>query len=146
MSSDFARLQAADRVVEIRAAVQEVLGACDEHEREGEGAGRRRRCRDAFDGLLEVVDRFLVPAGRVFDRGADQTDFRCQANRLGCRFRRIAITVLEIRRDREIRGIHDRQGVGERIVASHRPVAIAAPERERETCARRGQSLESEAG
>src|SRR6185503_8923236 len=50
-------LQSTQRVVEIGAAMQVVLGATDEHERKRKPACRFRGRRHAFDGMLKIVDR-----------------------------------------------------------------------------------------
>ncbi len=64
------RLQTLDGVVEIDAAVEKVLGSRRQCEREGQRSGRLDRRVHALNRELEVVDRLVRIAARVFDRAA----------------------------------------------------------------------------
>jgi len=140
----FVGLEPADRVVEIRPAVQKVLRPSDEHELEGERPGRFDRRREPIDGLGDFVDGVFGIARRVLDRAADEAGSRREPDRLRDVVRRAAVAALEVRGHRKIGRLHDLAGVLERFRAPDR--AVAPPEREGEARARRRQRLEAEMG
>ena len=90
------RLQPLDRVVEIAPAVQVVLGARRQRERERESRRGLDGSRDALDSLSERIDRLARLRRRVLDRAADQAGRRGAADGLGDAFRVVAEPVLEI--------------------------------------------------
>ena len=130
----FERLQAADGVVEVGAAVEEVLGAADEHERERQRAHRLGGRGHPLDGQPEVVDGARRVAGRVLDRAADEPRLGGEPDRLRHRFGSVAEAVLEVGRHRQVGRLDDRARVGERLrrgsplpAPSRRPSVKARP-------------------
>src|SRR5439155_6846988 len=119
-------LQTPDRVVEIGSAVEEILRARGEHECEWSRASRLRGGGDALGRVAERVDRLRGIAGCVLDRAAGEARLRGAPDRLRGGFRRIAESLLEIRRHRELRRLRDGAAVGDRLLARH--MAVAAPE------------------
>ena len=99
----FVGLQAPDGVVEVGAAMEEVLGARGQRERKGQRACGFGRRGDAFGGQRREENRRVLHARGVFDGAADQADLggaRDGSRRVGGR---IAKAFLEIRRHREDR-------------------------------------------
>src|SRR5919198_3573397 len=88
------RLQAGDRVAQVRAAPDQVLRPRGEHEGEAEGLCPLRGRFDALDGVRELVD---PPLGIVvLDRAADGPGLRGAANRARRRLGLGSVAVLEV--------------------------------------------------
>ncbi len=92
----------------------------------------------------EIVERPVLLAGRVLDRAAHQAGFGGEPHRLGGESRRVAETVLEIGRDRQVDGGGDGARMRQRLLAPH--LAVAPAQRAGKSAAGRGQRLETEPG
>ena len=79
----FESLQSFDRVGEILATVQEVLGAGADQHRRGPGAVRLDAGANALHREIEIVDRLRRIAARVFDRSAGEPRAGSHADGLG---------------------------------------------------------------
>ena len=123
------RLQAANRVVQVRIAAQIVLGSCRQHERERQSARGFDGGADALDGLVEIEQRLARLAGRILDRAADEAGLGCEPDRRSNDVRRVAETLLEVGGDGDVRRRADRARLRQasaRVTApSRRPSTFA---------------------
>jgi hypothetical protein len=107
---------------------------------EVESARHFDRCRDAFDGVRELVDRAVRVV--VLDRAADGAGGGRAGDRVRGIFRRGPVAVLEVSRHREGGGGIERRDMGGNLV--ERRAAIEATEREGEAGARRRERAKAE--
>ncbi len=140
-SGDFELLQSLDGVVEIRAAPEEVLAARGQDEIVGKRPFRFHRCLNALACKIEIVNRIIFPAGVVLDGTAGKAGGRCVTYSLRHLFRRVAVSLFQIRGDRQVGCLDDGPAVGEGRRFSHGTVFDT--QRKGETRAGRGQRLES---
>ena len=124
--------------------MQEILGPRGEREREGESPRRLDRSGDALDGVGEIVDRLLGAPARILDRAAAEPGLGRQLDGERDAGGRIGVAVLEVGRHRQRRGVDDRAGMRQRLVAGDR--AIGAAETEGAAGAGGGERLETETG
>src|SRR4029077_741455 len=89
-------LQALDRIVEVAAPVEEVLGARGEGEREGQRTRDLGGRGNALDREVEIVDGLAVTAGRVLDRPAYHAGFGGHADDLGRFLRIFGVAVFQV--------------------------------------------------
>ena len=135
-------LQPGDRVRQVGVTVQVVLGAGGEHQAARTRVGGLRGRPDAFGRKPEVVDGVLVPAGEVLDRGTREADLDRQPDGLRHPSRLVREGVLQVGRDRQVRGRDDHRAVHQGFVSVHGAVVTAQGGREARTSG--GQSLEPE--
>ena len=134
------RLQAADRVVEVADAVQQVLGPRRQHQTRSPWPPRGRR--DAVGRQADLVDRALVVTPEVLDRcpgragRGGRLDRRCHAGRV------VGEAVLEVGVHRQRRGGGECRGVGQGFLRAD--PAVRTAERGGEPGARRGDGREAE--
>jgi hypothetical protein len=138
------RLQPGDRVRQVRAPVQVVLGACGEHQ-----AHRSRVCRlgggrDALGRQPGVINGLGLAAGEILQRAARQPGFHGQGDGPRDAGRLVGVAVLQVGGDREPGRRDDRGGVGQGLVAAHR--AVQAPQRRGEPGTRGGERLKAQRG
>jgi hypothetical protein len=124
-------------VVEVRSAVQKILGPGSERESERQGARRRDRGRDALDRVAKIVNRSLRIAARILDRAADQARLGREPDGQRGRLGGMAEAVLEVGGHRQRRRLDDHPGVRQGLVA--RDPAIPAAEAEGAAGAGRGE-------
>src|SRR5205085_42130 len=97
------RLEALDRVVEILAAVQVVLGARGDHEMNWTAMGYLDSRGDALGRELERIYGVILIAAEVLDRASGESRAQRLLDRFGHAFGLVGERVLEISRDREAR-------------------------------------------
>ncbi|MDT4861498.1 hypothetical protein FQZ97_961060 [compost metagenome] len=92
------RHQALDGVVQILAAMEEILRPCRQGEGEWQRTRRLHRRANPLDGLIQRIDRLVHAAAGILDGAADQADGRRHADGFGAAFGLVAVAVLQIRR------------------------------------------------
>ena len=135
-------LEPRDRVVEVGAAVQIVLGARGQHQLHRPAVRDLDGRRDSLGRVPELIDRVVAIAREVLDRAARKPCRERPIDRFRDPPRIIGKRVLEIGRDRQVGRPDDRGGVLERLRAADRSVEPA--ECGRMTTARRRERLEPE--
>src|SRR5215472_3196306 len=120
--------EAANRVVEIGAAMEEIFGARGEREGKRQRASGFHRSGNAFDGKREIVDRAALIAAGIFHGAADNAGGSRKTNGLRDYFRIVAEAILEISGDGQVGCVGDHATMRERLVARHRAVAAAKGE------------------
>ena len=124
--------EAADRVVEIGPAMQEILRPRGEHERMRRRPRGAHRGGDARDRVVEIMQRAGAIGRRILDRAAAEPGCRGVTHGRGAILRRRPVPVLEIGRDRQRGRAHDVGPVADRLRARHRRLAVPPPEHEGE--------------
>ena len=134
-------LQPADRLLEIRPARDEPLGAARENDARAALVDRLSRRPNPLDGEVEGVERLAGIACRILDRqpGDAGRGGELHVHRDAVRIARE--TVLEVRIHRDIHGVRDLTKMLERLVAPH--AVVGAGERPGVPGARRRQRLEA---
>lgn len=94
----------------------------------------------------DIIDGVIRGAGRILDRTAHQTGLGSQPDRGRDLIGGLGIPAFQIRRDRQVRGRHDRPRVRQDLVAVDLVRAILAAQREGHASTGRGQRREAKLG
>ena len=112
-------------IVEVGAAMEEILRARREREWKCEAACRLHRRVDSLDRMFECIDRIVVAIGAVFDGAAGEPGGGRHPDGVGDGLRIISKSVLEVGAHRKIGGPRQRGGMGHHLIARHAVVPSA---------------------
>ena len=113
----FERLKAADRVVQARRGVEQIVDPSGQDKRKWQCMCRPRCCSNAFDSQAKIVERTVLVASRVLNRASDKPGLSGKPNRLSHDLRRVAESLFQIRRDGQLCCIDNQTRVRKRFIS-----------------------------